>query len=237
MGRALARRHDISQPGIHGVARFADIVALVADLGVIAVDMPIGLPETIEGPGRAPERLVRPLLGQRQSTMFSIPARAAVYAPDYASACTEAAARSEPSRKVSKQGFMIFPKIREIDICLRTDPALAGRVFESHPEVAFVAMNHGAALTEPKKIKGRPSPDGMALRRRLLANAGVGAEALAMTPPRGAAEDDLLDALACLVTANAIANGLAQSWPTPPMRDAHDMPIAIWAPKLQKRCP
>ncbi|MCX7326120.1 MAG: serine/threonine dehydratase [Hyphomicrobiales bacterium] len=232
---ALARRHDIARPSIHIVPQFADIVALVADLGVIAVDMPIGLPETIEGPGRAPERLVRPLLGQRQSSVFSIPARAAVYAPDYAMACTEAAARSEPPRRVSKQGFMIFPKIREIDACLRTDPALAERVFESHPELAFVAMNGGAALTEPKKIKGRPWQGGMALRRRLLAACGIGAEALGLTPPRGAAEDDLLDALACLVTANAIACGAAQSWPTPPMRDAHDLPIAIWAPKLQKR--
>lgn len=231
---ALAKRYDIGQPRVHVVTRFTDIFGLVPDLVIVAVDMPIGLPEFIEGPGRAPERLVRPLLGQRQSSVFSIPARAAVYAPDYAGACAEAAARSEPSRKVSKQGFMIFPKIREIDTALRADPALAGCVFESHPEVAFVAMNGGAPLPDPKKIKGKPWAHGMSLRRRLLADAGVGANALAMTPPRGAAEDDLLDALACLVTAKALADGTARSWPSPPMRDAHDLPIAIWAPKPQK---
>ena len=47
---------------------------------VVAVDMPIGLPERTGPKGRTPERLVRPLLGERQSSVFSIPSRSAVYA-------------------------------------------------------------------------------------------------------------------------------------------------------------
>jgi len=47
-------------------------------------------------------------------------------------------------------------------------------------------------------------------------------------PPRGAKIDDLLDALAALVVARAIAQGRARSFPEPPERDAHGIPVAIW---------
>ena len=65
------------------------------------------------------------------------PDRAALAAEDYADACRIAFASSEPPRKVSKQLFMLAPKIREVDALLRDYAALAGRVFEVHPEVAF----------------------------------------------------------------------------------------------------
>lgn len=230
---ALAQAGGLAAPRITVVASFAEAAALAGEEATVAVDMPIGLPERIEGSGRMPERLVRPLLGARQSSVFSIPARAAVHAPDYAAACALAAALSDPPRKVSKQGFMIFPRIREIDLLLRARPALAERVFESHPEMVFRALQ-GSPLAEPKKVKGRAHGPGLDLRRRLLARAGVGEAALTAPPPRGAGPDDLLDALACLVCAAAIARGAAASYPSPPLRDAHGLPVAIWAPIAHK---
>jgi predicted RNase H-like nuclease len=230
---ALAPMQDIASPRIRVVRRFAELLEAPEAPMIVAVDMPIGLPERIGGPGRAPEQLVRPLLGARQSSVFSIPARAAIYAADYASACAEAAARSEPPRKVSKQGFMLFPRIREIDMLLLESAPTRAMLFESHPEVVFWALNEGKSLSEPKKIRGRPWHAGMALRAGLLQAHGVGAAALAGDAPRGAGRDDMLDALACLVTARAIAHGRAQSWPAPPARDARNIPIAIWAPLPQ----
>ncbi len=106
--------------------------------------MPIGLPERVGLGGRGAERAVRSFLGPRQSSVFSVPARAAVYAPDYPSACEAARAHSDPPRAVSKQCFHLFPKIREIDGLLRAEPALRGRIFESHPEVAFAVLAGGA---------------------------------------------------------------------------------------------
>jgi threonine dehydratase len=232
---AFAPLDELSNPRIRVISHFSEIIDAPEQPAIIVVDMPIGLPDSIIGPGRAPERLVRPLLGKRQSSVFSIPARAAVYAADYPQACTEAAARSEPSRKISKQGFMIFPKIREVDGLLRQQPFLSARVFESHPEVTFQALNGGNPLDQPKKVKGKVWPDGMALRQGLLARHGIGEATLHARPPRGAAADDQLDALACLVTARAIASGQAQSFPSPPERDAHNIPIAIWAPASHKR--
>ena len=109
------------------VPRFADAVAEAR--GIIAVDMPIGLPERVGIGGRAAEREVRPLLGARQSSVFSVPSRAAIYAADYAASCTAAVATSDPPRKVSKQLYNIAPKIREIDAILRADKTLVPRVF------------------------------------------------------------------------------------------------------------
>jgi len=196
---------------------------------IVAVDMPIGLPERAGHGGRQAEDAVRPLLGARQSAVFSVPSRAAIYAADYAGACRAALSTSEPPRKVSKQLFNIAPKIREVDAVLRGDPALAARVFEVHPEVAFWRLNGGRALVEPKKVKSRPYPPGLALRRDLLRAAGLSADLIDAPAPKGAAADDLLDALACAAVARRLHAGTARPFPDPPPRDAHGLPMAIWA--------
>ena len=211
------------------VPRFADVLAAPERPEVIAVDMPIGLPERVGVGGRTAENCVRPLLGARQSSVFSVPSRAAIYAGDYREACSIAQATSDPPRKVSKQLFNIAPKIREVDEVLRATPGAATRTFEVHPEVAFWRLNGGRALTEPKKVKSRPYEPGLAFRRGLLVAAGVSAEAARSAPPKGAGADDLLDALACLAIARRIHAGLAQPFPNPPPRDAHGLIMAIWA--------
>lgn len=211
------------------VPRFEAVADAPEQPAVIAVDMPIGLPERTEGSGRRPEQLIRPLLGERQSSVFAIPSRRAVEAIDYADACMIAAATSDPPRKVSRQGFGIFPKIREIDALLRARPDLVPRVYEAHPELAFWTLNGRKALDQPKKVKGTPYAPGMALRRDLLRRSALLPGALIEAPPpRGAAQDDLLDALAGLTVALDLARGGGQSFPDPPGRDAHGLPVAIW---------
>jgi predicted RNase H-like nuclease len=214
---------------IRVVAKFADIFAAPEQPEVVAVDIPIGLPSHIGPQGRGPERAVRPLLGGRQSSVFTVPSRSAVYAPDYGAACRLALATSDPPKKVSKQLFMIAPKIREVDETLRTAPALTGRVFEVHPEVAFWRLNGERALSEPKKVKGSPYGPGLALRRALLVKHGFSEAVTGQTAPAGAAADDLLDALACAAIARRIQAGTATPFPDPPLRDDFGLPVAIWA--------
>jgi len=222
-------RPDGNDVRLRILPRFADVLAASERPAVVAVDMPVGLPERTGPGGRAAENCVRPLLGARQSSVFSVPSRAAIYAGDYAAACAIAAATSDPPRKVSKQLFNIAPKIREVDEALRAAPDAARRVFEVHPEVAFWRLNGERALTEPKKVKSRPYEPGLALRQTLLIAAGLPAEAVHATPPRGAAADDLLDALACAAVARRIRLGMAKPFPDPPPRDAYGLPMAIWA--------
>jgi predicted RNase H-like nuclease len=211
------------------VPRFADVLAAPEAPALVAVDIPIGLPDRIGPGGRGPEQAIRPLLGARQSSVFSVPPRAAIFAPDFAAACLAALAASEPPRKVSKQLFMIAPKICEVDALLRADTSFVGRVHEVHPELAFWRLNGERALDEPKKVKGVCYEPGLALRRGLLVAAGLPAAVVMSAPPKGAGADDLLDALACATIARRLHAGTARPFPDPPGRDSHGLTVAIWA--------
>lgn len=170
------RRDPDTAPSVDVFSSFAALLAAIPDDAIVAVDMPIGLPEFSQKGGRGPEALVRPLLGARQSSVFSIPSRAALYADTsgfttieawYAAhirASEAAKATSNPPRGVSIQAFGIFSKIREIDTLLIARPELRGRIFESHPEVAFCRLNGDQAMRLPKKIKGSVNLAGMAER-------------------------------------------------------------------------
>jgi predicted RNase H-like nuclease len=228
-------------PGVFVFASFADLVASLPGDARIAVDMPIGLPEFSRKGGRGPEAAVRAFLGARQSSVFSIPSRAALYAETEAFVTVErwhaahrrasAVARttSDPPRGVSIQAFGIFPKIREIDGLLRERPELRPRIYESHPEVAFCRLNGGRPMSLPKKIRGTINPAGMEERKALLCACGYQRSFLDQVVPKGAAVDDFLDASAMMLIAGRLARGQAKPYPDPPGVDGHGIPVAIWA--------
>lgn len=214
-------------PDLRIYGQFADLVDDLGPGAVIAVDMPIGLPDRIEGPGRGPEQAIRPFLGARQSSVFSIPARAAVEARSYGEACALALETSDPPKKVSKQAFYLFPRILEIDSLLRADKGLRSRLVECHPEFSFCRLNNGLAMQTAKKIKGKVNPEGMAERIDVLTRHGFDREILKNGAPRGAGMDDVLDAAVNLVMAGRSAAGLTTTFPTHPASDRHGIFIAI----------
>ncbi|TPN83787.1 DUF429 domain-containing protein [Mesorhizobium sp. CU2] len=236
---AVHRQFD-EPPAVTVFPSFQGLLDALPD-ATIAVDMPIGLPDFSGKGGRGPEALVRPLLGARQSSVFAIPSRAALYADtsDFTTIETWYAAHrrasevamttSDPPRGVSIQAFGIFAKIREIDQLLIARPELRGRVYESHPEVAFCRLNDGVAMALPKKIKGAVNPAGMEERKALLSRHGYERSFLDQAPPRGAASDDFLDAAAMMLIAGRIANDEARPSPDPPLTDRFGIPVAIWA--------
>jgi predicted RNase H-like nuclease len=237
----MGRGHPPARRRARGVfGRLADLVDALEPRAVIAVDMPIGLPERVAHGGRGPERLVREKLGARQSSVFSIPSRAAVFAEEaafttvdawYAAhrrASAVARATSEPPRAISIQAFGIFPKIRELDALLRARSGLGERVIESHPEAAFWRLNGERAMQTPKKVRGKVNPQGMEERKALLAACGIDRAFLDAAPPRGAGADDYLDAAAVMLVAERHSAGKALPFPDPPGRDRHGLPIAIW---------
>ena len=208
----------------HLCRSFAEVLAM--DAAVIAVDMPIGFPQ---GSGRVAEREVRQRLGERQSSVFSVPSRAAVMCADYRESCAANLASSDPPKKVSKQIFHIFPKMREIDALIT--PELQSRIVEVHPELAFWAMNGEAPLPLPKKVKSAPHAPGLDLRRDLLVRAGF---PLGQLPPASyrradVGADDLIDACACAWSGRRILEGRAVSFPADPPLDARGLRMAISA--------
>jgi predicted RNase H-like nuclease len=224
--RSLASPSDLE---LLLVSTFADVLALSTATTVIAVDMPIGLPDRIGPGGRGADRAARANLGGRQSSVFAIPSRSAIMQESYADACAAAFATSDPPRKISKQAFNIFPKIREVDRLMT--PALQARVVECHPELAFWSLNGRVALAEPKKVKSQAHVPGLEERRRLLATAGYPARKLAASPFRNAVAgaDDVLDACALSWAAVNIHHGTALRFPATPERDSKNLRVEIWA--------
>ena len=208
---------------------FRDVLAIDPVPIVIAVDMPIGLPERTGAGGRAADAAVRALLGRRQSSVFAVPARSAVMQQEYGAACRAALAASDPPRKVAKQTYHLFPKIREVDRLMT--PGLQARVVECHPETSFWALNTRRPLDLPKKVKSRPYAPGIEERRSLLEAAGYSAGLFATPPWRAgtAGDDDLVDATVAAWTAARVACGTARRFPEDPPIDGHGLRMEIWA--------
>jgi len=222
--------HPLGRPDLARceiVPRFADLLDISPPLAAIAVDMPIGLPETAEVGGRAADREARARLGDRQSSVFAIPARAAIACTDYREACTAARTHSDPPRAVAKQTFNLFPKIREIDAVMTQDRQ--DWIVECHPEVVFWALNGRRPLAEPKKVKSRPHRPGLDLRRRLLTNQGFTPQFVegSGAPAHLAGPDDLLDACAAAWTASRVASHSAERLPPDPPRDPRGLRMEI----------
>ncbi|MDQ1657619.1 MAG: hypothetical protein QOD41_2702 [Cryptosporangiaceae bacterium] len=192
----------------------AGLAALAGPVAVLAVDIPIGLPDAGV---RSADLLARLAVGPRRSSVFATPVRAAIEAPTHAEAI--AVARRLTGSGVSAQAYGLRAKILDADTFVR---ASAVRVAEVHPEVTFAQLA-GGPLAHRKT-----SWAGVELRRALLRSAGI--ELGGDLGPAGVhgAVDDVLDAAAAAWTARRIAHGEAISRPDPPEFFSDGIPAAIW---------
>ena len=174
--------------------------------------MPIGLPAAHD---RVCDKAARMAIGRRRSSVFPAPVRPAIAAATRQEA--SAVTQNVDGRKVGVQTWAILPKIRSVDEALAADEVFRAAVREVHPEVCFWAWN-GCCEMELHKKKG-----GLA-ERLALAEAWLGLGILKQA--RGTylkkelADDDVVDAIAGLWTAQRIADGTAETLPeTPPVDD------------------
>jgi predicted RNase H-like nuclease len=172
--------------------------AELADVDVIAIDVPIGF-----GPRQADTR-ARAFLTGAASTVFSTPSRDVLVRP------------FGRGMGVPAQAHALGPRILHVTDLARSD----SRFREVHPEVSFRAMNGGQALRYRKKSAGGALERTELLRRHGIELDGLGATAVSPL-------DDVLDAAAAAWTAQRIAAGSAHSLPDQPeLVDGY--PIAIW---------
>jgi predicted RNase H-like nuclease len=195
-------------------SRFHELLATVPSASIVAVDIPIGLPER---DWRSADFQARRFLGRRSSSVFATPPRAAVEASSYEEA--NRICRSLTGQGLSRQAWALAPKILDVDRC-RKD--LGSSLFEVHPEVSF------RALATTPLTAGKRTWAGFVERRRLLEGAGIAIPDDLGPAGRGAGLDDVLDAAVAAWSARRIADGTAQSLPDPPERDAHGRNTAIW---------
>ena len=174
---------------------FTELLPQLTDARVIAVDIPIGLPDGPEP--RKADVEARGLLGPRSSSVFTTPPRAVLEATTYRKANHLSKQRFD--RGISAQSYALRPKIFQVDACAATDD----RIYEVHPEVSFAAMG-GAPLSHPKKVW-----NGLATRLLLLAENGIVVPANLQTAGAIPA-DDVIDAAAAAWSAMRIIEGRAE---------------------------
>lgn len=193
---------------------FQELLGRTAACAAVAVDVPIGLPDTAP---RQADGMARKAIGPRRSSVFPAPMRATLSATTYQEACS--LSEQAYGRKLSKQTFAILPKIREADALMT--PTLQDRVAEVHPEVSFWALSGQRTLGFWKR-----KPQGAEERSRILAPAF--ADRIAeLAAPKGAALDDLYDACAAAWTAGRIAYGTAARLPAEPDLDSTGLRMEI----------
>jgi len=195
----------------------ADVAAVLAvpDVDVVAIDMPIGLPDNRS---RVCDDRARCLLRATgaASSVFPTPVRAVLAAADYAEARALSRAATDPPRAPSAQAFQLVTAIRALDDALG-DPPLED-VVEVHPELSFRALD--AAVRDRKG-----SARGTVQRLRALRGAMDVEQALA-DAPAGVPMVDALDACAAAWSAQRIAAGTAESVGDG-TRDARGRPMRI----------
>jgi predicted RNase H-like nuclease len=194
---------------------------LQLDAEIIAIDMPIGFPEFS---GRTVEKIARQMLKGKASSIFSVPARAAIEneKASYEEACLINMQHSEPPKKFSRQSFGIFSKMRELDRVMT--PELQARVHEVHPELSFAEMKNKQAVLSKKS-----SSEGREERIKLLEASGFPWQEL--TGPthlqKDVANNDIVDACACAWSARRTLEEHALTIPNHPEKDARGLVMSI----------
>ncbi|MGD8200885.1 DUF429 domain-containing protein [Ornithinimicrobium sp. W1679] len=192
-------------------ATAAEVVQKAGEVAVVAVDIPVGLPDDAR---READVQTRAFLPGKASSVFTTPVREAVYAESYGQA--NAVNRERVGSGVSQQAFELRRRIKEVDAWVRED--LPFLVAECHPEASF-AMMAGTPLTSKKK-----SAEGAAERRDTLARQGI---YVPTTAPTGVGTDDMLDACAAAWTAHRVKTGQARTFPEAPQTFSDGIPAAI----------
>jgi predicted RNase H-like nuclease len=184
-------------------------------LAVVAVDMPIGLPDRGH---RQADVLARAAIGPLWPSVFMTPVRQALLAADHAAASV--INRQLAGQGISVQAFGLKPKLFQVERWVHT---AAAQVVEIHPEVCFARLA-GVPLTARKS-----SWAGAEHRRALLASVGIRLAGDLSGAGVHAGVDDVLDAGAAAWAARQVLRGEARPIPDPPETFSDGWPCAIWA--------
>jgi predicted RNase H-like nuclease len=145
------------------VPDFAGLIELPERPAVVAVDIPIGLPDITPPGGRNCEQEARRLLGPRASSVFSAVGRIALGEASRLQAHHRS--RADGGIGVGAQAWGLAAKLKEADRAMT--PERQGLIYEVHPEVSFWALNGQAVMPFSKK-----SPEGEAHRISALTDGG-----------------------------------------------------------------
>jgi predicted RNase H-like nuclease len=198
-----------------------------AGRAVVAIDVPIGLPEDhARACDREARRALSPL---RTGSVFSAPCRRTLAASSFPKACK--LNRQARDKGITKQLYAILPKVKVVDRML--EPSHQAAIYETHPEVIFTRL----ARTQAERPRHRKRSVAGAVERVQILRRYLPVLSrellLAQRALLGRSKlhlDDLIDAAACLITARRIASCEATRLPEHAAeRDSRGLRMEIWA--------
>ena len=200
------------------IGRFAHILAV--DAAMIAVDMPIGFPDSY---GRNADIEARKAMSPFGSRVFPVPCLEAVHAVNYTEAICLNKLRSH-NVSIPPVTNAIRPRMQEVDRVMSRQ--VEERVREVHPEVSFAMMNSGVPLKSKKKTL-----DGEKQRLNLLLSSGFPElDWNGMNYRKSQVKrDDIIDACAAAWSARRILYGEARHFPADEERDGRGLLMRIHA--------
>lgn len=219
---------------------FEDVWDACENCEHVVVDVPIGL---LSGERddetdykRCCDTITRQCIAS-SSSVFQVPVREVVDAwaaatPDRSAARAKTRQQELTGKSLTSQALALLPKIVEVDEFVRAYDRgveeLSNRLFESHPELCFTALNGGEPLRSSKSAEH--SDAGLFERYALLREVfGEGTastlwECLGSVSDQDVTFDDILDAFVLALTAR---EEFART-PTPPGEDPETgWPIAM----------
>lgn len=187
------------------------------------IDMPIGLPDSMHK-SRECDSIARKLLGKGLgSRVFEPPPRRTLTCETYEEACR--VSEMLIGKKMSRQTYNIREKIHELDTILRNNRDYVGKLRESHPELAFAALNNRQALQVSKKKKAGIQGRLQVLQRHYPHARDLFNYAKGSILRKDAGLDDIVDAMALAVMARYAKK--LRPLPADPPRDAVGLPMEI----------
>ena len=178
-------------------------------LSYIGIDIPLQLSQTGK---RLAEIEARSLLKKRACTIFSPPTLNALRAKNYIDACE--VNFKECGKRISKQSWNLFPKIKEAHKFLENNSISKLEVFEVHPELSFMAMNDMNLIDASKKTE-----TGKEIRIKLIQKffPNFSFESVRNQYKKNQVlDDDILDSISVLWSTQRIVDNIAQFVPKDP---------------------
>lgn len=201
---------------------------IVDQIQIVAVDIPIGLKE--DAWSRRCDSYARKLLGApRCSSVFPAPIRQSLKAHTYSEA--KEICKRYSNKSMTKQTFCILKKIADVDRVVRA--VGQNRIIEVHPEICFWALNKRKSMVYNKR-----SESGATERRRLLSKFIPRVDLVVSEGIKRwhgkAKRDDLIDALAAVVTVQQYRKGNFNSLPpgVNEEKDGCDLRMAMIYPSV-----
>jgi len=201
-----------------------DLASVFRNSERILIDVPIGLPWA-DAPIRPCDRLAREVLGRpRRSSVFPVPCRDALLAEGVKAA--RKINRMRIGRSIGAQTWSIAPKVSEVDRLLLSIRGQTHGIREIHPEVCFWALAGRKPMKYSKTtIEGKNERLSVLQRFEPSISAFLD-DVLSKTLRKNVQPDDILDASAAFITAEASQGKLA-SLAGEPFHDSAGLPIEM----------